>query len=308
MRLVLTFFLLFLVSCNENRGEYVSVIKVGYIPIADCGQLFLADRHGYFEQEGIKVELVKQAGGATILPALAADHVQVGFSNIASVILACSADLPIQPIAGGPVTDRASVEGGILSLKSGEVNGLADLTGRKVAVNTTKNIVHLFVSELLTKNGVDVSGVEFIGMPFPEMYPALLAGSVDAIASIEPFVTFAEEEGKVRNLGDYFTGTMERVQISTYNVLEGGPLSARQVASFRRAIARATEIAKKDRKELVAAIAAYTSLDIDQVSRVGLPTYDSSLHEESISEVSRLLLERKWIKKAFNPSQIMDWE
>ncbi len=48
-----------LTSCARKSEK----VKIGYIPIADCAQLYVAIEKGFFEQEGLEIELLGLAGG-----------------------------------------------------------------------------------------------------------------------------------------------------------------------------------------------------------------------------------------------------
>ena len=70
-------------GCTKEKDK----IKVGYIPIAECAQLYVAQEMGFFEKEGLEVEMLSLAGGAQILNALNSGSVDIGFSNVVSLVL-----------------------------------------------------------------------------------------------------------------------------------------------------------------------------------------------------------------------------
>ena len=51
--------------------------------------------------------------------------------------------------------------------------------------------------------GVDVSKVEFIELPFPDMVPTLQSGDVDAVWLVEPFQTAADEAGATKLFANF---------------------------------------------------------------------------------------------------------
>jgi len=53
------FFLSLFFSCKEKSEK----LKVGYIPISECVQLYVAKDLGYFKKYNVDVELVSLAGG-----------------------------------------------------------------------------------------------------------------------------------------------------------------------------------------------------------------------------------------------------
>jgi NitT/TauT family transport system substrate-binding protein len=284
----------------------ITKIKVGYIPIADCAQLYIAKDKGYFKENGLDVELIKLAGGAKILEALAGGSIDVAFSNVVSVMLANNAGLDFKAITGGPAVDLNHKETGVLVLKDSDIKSLKDLEGKKIAVNTRKNIVELFVTNYLIKNNVDVSKIEFVEISFPQMFQVLDSKNVDAIASIEPFVTFSTKSGKVTNLGDYFVSVLDKMEISTYNASNKYITSNKEViTNFQKAINQATLFSKSNTDELKTIIANNTKLNEEQVKDIVLPLYNNKVDVESFNEILKMVKEKKWVNEDLNSSNII---
>jgi catechol 2,3-dioxygenase-like lactoylglutathione lyase family enzyme len=78
-----------------------SQINVGAIPITDLTQLYVADDRGFFEDEGLEVEIRNFAGGAEIAPAVRGGSMDLGWSNSVSVIQAQAQGLDFTFFAGG---------------------------------------------------------------------------------------------------------------------------------------------------------------------------------------------------------------
>lgn len=290
----------------SNNEEQLVKLKLGYIPIADCAQAYIAKDKGFFEKQGLDVELVKLSGGAKILEALAGNSVDIAFSNVVSVMLANNGGLEFRAITGGPRSDKNHKETAILIRDNSEIKTLKDLEGKKIAVNTRKNIVELFVLNYLRMNNVDISNIEFVEVPFPQMYQVLSSGGVDAVATIEPFVTFSTESGGVLNLGDYLIPVHPEVELSTYNVnqklIDENP---EIVEKIKAAIKEATEYSKSNKSELRAIIANNTSLSEEQVSNIVLPYYGSKVDEISFNKILDLVKKEGWINKPLKSSDII---
>ena len=74
----------------------LGIVQVGYIPIGDCLQLYVADGMGFFRDEGISSKRQPMKGGAIIAPAVEAGEVDVGWSNAISIIIAHSKGFDFQ--------------------------------------------------------------------------------------------------------------------------------------------------------------------------------------------------------------------
>jgi NitT/TauT family transport system substrate-binding protein len=177
---------------KAGATEKLDVIRVGYIPIGDCLQLYVADGMGFFKEEGISIEKKPLKGGAVIAPAVEAGELEVGWSNAISIIIAYSKGFDFQFLSAGAI----SIEGtnrvhSLLVAKDSPIRSVSDLVGKKVAINTLGNINELSMVALADLNRVDIKRIQLLEVPFPNMEAALKRGSVDAILAVEPFVTLS---------------------------------------------------------------------------------------------------------------------
>ena len=133
---------LFSISCNKSLNRK---IRVGYIPVTHCIPLYIAEKNGLFAKAGLQVELVPLPGGPKILEALASGDIQIGFSNVASILIARDQGVPILPITGGPVETVDHRDHALMVSSSSSVKSGADLIGKKIAINSRRNIDHLMI-------------------------------------------------------------------------------------------------------------------------------------------------------------------
>lgn len=302
----------FVAGCSKHADtsqvteSKMTTIKVGYIPIADCAQLYAGIEQGFFKEEGINIELVRLAGGAKILEAMASDAVDVGFSNLVSLILANNAGLNFKAISGGPVVDIDHPETAIVALKSSQIDSIKDLEGKTVAVNTRKNIVEIMLRELMEINSVDVASVTFREIPFPKMESALVKGQVDAISLFEPFVSFARNNQNTKVISPFFSELYPTIQVSSYNATEHWLNSNNELRmAFKNAISKATHYLLKNPDASKALVAKYTSLSLEQVEGMQMPTFSDSVNMESLNKLIQLAEKNQWVKAGTVPSQLV---
>ncbi|NIS71202.1 MAG: ABC transporter substrate-binding protein [Proteobacteria bacterium] len=198
LRVLVISLLLISVGAKIGAGE-AKKIKVGILPTSSMLPLFLAQERGWYDEAGLEVELIKMRGGATILPAIAGDSIQVGYSNVISIMLARSTGLDFQIITNhvnegytkkaGEPGGYATSSSGVLVLPDSGIKGPKDLEGKKVAVNAIKNIDWMAVWEWMEKNGADPNKITWVEVGFPKMIPALMGKKVDAVEATEPFKT-----------------------------------------------------------------------------------------------------------------------
>jgi len=281
-------------------------VRVGCIPIADCATLYVGLEKGFFKDQALDIELISLAGGAKILEALAARSIDIGFSNVVSLIQARASGLNFVALTGGPIEDVNHKEHAILVRKDSSIKAPKDLAGKTIALNTRKNIDDLFVREYLEKNNVDPNKVKFVEIPFPNMEAALLSGDIDAIATNEPYVTFALLHGKSKVLDYNYIALEPKVEISTYVVSEDWLQKNPAIADkFLRAFSKSTDYILTHESEVRTIIAKYTKLDQTQAQQITLPTFGKRLTTLALQKMIDDLYKRGWIAKSLNASSII---
>jgi NitT/TauT family transport system substrate-binding protein len=260
---------------SSKQGGTVN-LKVGYVPIADCLQLYVANDKGLFTKQGLSVELLPLQSGPKIIEALSSKSVDVGISNVVSTIIGHSKGLPIVGITGGPVETEGHKTHALLVLESSPITNPKNLEGKTVAVNALRNSEHVMLRQYLEKNGVSVDSVKVVEAPFPQMEGVLKNGSVDAVMAIEPYITLAQNNKSVRVLGYPYTDVNPRSIVSIYDVrsdwLEQNPDTARK---FAAAIAEATDFINNNGNEARQILLKYTKIPQEVADKVVITEFQA---------------------------------
>jgi NitT/TauT family transport system substrate-binding protein len=293
-----------LFSCQSKNEE--TVINVGYIPIADCSQLFVAYEKGFFKDEGINVKIKEFQGGPQILEALGGQKLEIGFSNLISLILANEKGINFRAITGGPVEEVDHVENAILVLNSSGINSAKDLEGKKIAVNSKKNIIELMVREYLSKNGVDSSKVEIVEMKFPQMQAALVSKQIDAMANIEPYVTLGKKDTSIKVLSYYFTDVIPRLEISSYNANLAWLNNNKELAEkFKNAMSTATKFCNENPDEVKNVLLKYAKGNPAILKEAVLPSFTKELSQYNLQVLIEKMLKNQWLSKPINSKDLI---
>jgi NitT/TauT family transport system substrate-binding protein len=172
---------------------------------------------GYFKKRGLDVQVKPSQGGATVVPAVVSGGVDVGGSNLVSVLLAAGKGIPVKIVAPGTFVqdDPQRDFSAILVTKASHIRSPKDLEGKTMAVNTLKNVAELTAKASLAKKGVDVSKIKLTEVDFPDMLAALEQGRIDAAFEIEPFVGLGLKAGD-RVVDRPYVGTKPGLQIGCY--------------------------------------------------------------------------------------------
>lgn len=281
---------------SQDQEMTTPKIRVGYIPIADCSQLFVGLEKNFFKDEGLELDLIPMAGGAKILEALGVGELDIGFSNVVSLIFAREAGLPFVGISGGPTEDENHKEHAILVRTDGLIKKITDLEGMKIALNTRKNIDELMVTFLLKKYGVDPSTVHFIEVPFPRMLGVLSAAHVDAVAAIEPFVTLGMANTEIQRLTYNYLEIQPVTEISTYVANESWIKENDSLKEkFVRAMGKASKFANENPQDVRKFLLKYTKLKADMIQKFPLPYFSEKLSDKMLLAMLERVKELGWI-------------
>ena len=152
--------------------------------------------------EGINVKISKAALGVTPIEALASGAVDVAANNFYSYLK------PIEQ--GADIYLTAGLHGGCLRLVVGATTGIktyADLKGKTIGTNGTKNSPPPFFLVELAKGGIDpLKDVQWRTYKPAEFGPALDKGEIQAVAGIDPAPYVLVQQGKAMEIGSNMTG------------------------------------------------------------------------------------------------------
>ncbi|MFI7585301.1 ABC transporter substrate-binding protein [Kocuria sp. M1N1S27] len=279
-------------------GE-LTTVSVGVIAATDVAPLYLGIEQGFFEEEGLELDITQAQGGAAIVPSVVSGEMDFGFSNVTSLIVARSQGLPLQIIANA--NNSTGVQGedfaDVLVREDSDIQDAADLEGRTVGVNTLNNISDTTIRAAIEEQGGNPDDVEFVEIPLPDMPAALDRGEVDAIGSIEPFRTIALQDGARSAVSNYafpIDNLTVAVYFTTEDVLEQDP---EMVESFRTAIERSLEFAQENPDEVRAILPTYTQLDEELIDQLVLPSFPTEVNRESVQELADLAVQHGLIEE-----------
>jgi NitT/TauT family transport system substrate-binding protein len=276
---------------GEATGE-LTTIEVGVVPVVDVAPLYLGIEQGFFEEEGLDVQPAIAQGGAAIIPAVVNGDQEIGFSNIVSLLIGQTEDLPVQVIAQGiQATDDAENDTAAIAVPAdSDIQEPADLEGATIAINTLRNISELTVKAALEGEGVDVSTLRFVEVPLPDMVGQLESGQVDAAGLVEPFVTTGEDAGHRMIIYDRVATEPEMTIANYFTTTEYMESNPEVVEGFVTAINRSLEYATENPDEARQAIAQYTEIPPDVLERVVLPLWQTDLNVDSIENTAELMV------------------
>lgn len=147
---------------------------------------------------GVAVKWVEFPAGPQLLEGLNVGSVDVGFVGEASPIFAQAAGAQFVYIGHDPAAPQAEA---LVVLKDSPIRSVADLKGRKVALNKGSNVHYLLV-KLLEKHGLKYSDIQPVFLPPADARAAFEKKAVDAWVIWDPFLAAVEKQTGARIVAD----------------------------------------------------------------------------------------------------------
>jgi NitT/TauT family transport system substrate-binding protein len=172
---------------------------------------------------------------------------------------------------------------------------VAQLVGKKIAVNGTNSIGTLLIGVLLSDHGISPAKVRLITDPqgFPAMPARLQEGAWAAAFLAEPYITFAGEQYGGRILADLDQGSAVNFPIDGYVATTAWTQKyPKTAAAFVRAIRAGQLLADTDSAAVQAAIARYDNLGPLITTSMALSGYPTGpVNQGRIQRVAAAMLQ-----------------
>ena len=208
---------------SQDQLREISVVLDWY-PNALHAFLYDAIEKGYFEEEGLKVNIQFPSNANDAISLVAAGQAEIGLYYQQDVIIArANQDVPVKSI-GAVVQGPLNI---VLSLKDKNITSPEDLVGKTVGYAGTE-LSEALIHSIMAYVGADSSDVTLIDVGF-DLMSSMTTGNVDATIGclVNHEVPQLEEEGFAVNyfdLDDYGVPTYyEGVFLASDTMIEEEP-------------------------------------------------------------------------------------
>ena len=233
-----------------------NVIRIGY---QKYGTLVLLKARGSLEKRlaplHVEVKWTEFPAGPQLLEGLNVGSIDFGTVGEAPPIFAQAAGADLVYVGNEPAASAAEA---ILVPKDSPITSVAELKGKKVALNKGSN-VHFLLVKLLEKAGVQYKDIDTVFLTPADARAAFERGSVDAWAIWEPFFAAAQRQTGARILADG-SGVVSNHQF----FLASRPYASKRAdvtAIVLEEVAAVDQWAKTNPKEAAAALSPQIRLD-----------------------------------------------
>ena len=291
-----------MVACGSEKQEIKSektTLRVGVMGSIDAVPLVIAQQNGYFEEEGIDLDLqifkaAKDRDAA--LQAGQLDGVLCDETAI-SIYQNSGIDMKITGTTNGSWTLVAGKDSGITSL--------SDLKGKKVGISKNTMIEYL-ADDIALSNGLEVSDIEKVAIPaMPARLEALKNNQIDAAILPAPFNDTAVADGGVEITKIYNKDIMISVTAFLQEVIDK---DANAIKGFYNAYNKAIEfINSNDISEYEDIIISTVGYSEDMRGNIVLPEFKTNYlpAEENVQNVLDWSKEKGLLTKDITAKDVM---
>lgn len=182
-----------LCACSEGGLTTVSVSEVAHSVF--YAPQYAAIKLGYFEEEGLNIDLINGQGADKVMTAVLSDQVNIGFSGPEAAIYVYNEGKEDYPRVFAQMTKRDGAF--IVGREPNENFSIEDLKGKYIIGGRKGGVPEMTLEYVIKNAGLSLDELEIdTGIQFANMGGAFTGGLGDYVALFEPTASALEKEGK----------------------------------------------------------------------------------------------------------------
>jgi NitT/TauT family transport system substrate-binding protein len=269
-------------------------ISFGVLPVVQALPLFVAQDKGFFEEEGVQVELIGFRSGLEKDAAMAAGQIQGYFGDMLTSIIFGANQASMRMVATVYNTTGDQRMFAVLAAPGTGKPSLPDLAQKGIA-GSSNTVIEYVTTKLLNKEapGAKLEMVETKNIL--ARIPMLLEGQVAGAVLPEPLVTLVEKRGATVVADDRGLGITPTTLLFTNEFIEQ---DTDKVKAFLKATTRAARFIRENPDGARAAMIKYTRIPEPLQQAFPIPAFgDPSVPSRELTMDSYNWLKAKGILK-----------
>lgn len=279
-----------LISASPASALDDAIMRINFTPWGMHAPWIAGKAQGFFEEEGIELEIRPPSGGQQNEVFIGTGREQFGLANADSFIKARASGLPVVAI----MADQPDTPFSVISLEKNGIDTPEKMEGKKLAWFQTN--VEGLLEPLLNAGGLTRDDIEFVAVARGSEVQMLAAEQVDALFGYAfgqsltlEMRGFPTNVMPVKNFGAKFYGT---VVYTNEDMIENNP---ELVERFLRAAIKSYSWTADNKREAVAEVIKLSpdrDLDLEtQKSEIIFGLYDSQEYANGFG----MMNDEKWI-------------
>ncbi len=292
------FALLPLSACGGNDGG-LKTLRINEVTHSVFyAPMYLADSLGYFEEEGIKIQLVNGGGADKVMTAVLSNSADIGFCGPEAAFYVAAGGTSDVPTVFGQLTQR---DGSFLVSRNDEADTFrwTDLKGKEILAGRQGGVPAMTFEYILREKGFTDEDINFnFDVSFNNMTAAFLEGTAQYCTMFEPTASEVQQEGRgyiVAAVGEASGVVPYTSYIAKRSWLEKNTETAK---GFLRAMLRAVEyaetrtasdIAEKLTKHFPDTSAELLAASVENYRKIDAWATDLKMTEESFDRLQDII-------------------
>ena len=307
--------IIFIITKNSK-----TVVKDNKVKVAEVAHSifyapqYIADKKGFFKEEGIEVEFILTPGADKVTSAVLSKDVDIGFCGSEASIYVYKNNKKDYIVNFASLTNKDGSF--IVSREKIDNFSLEDLKGKYIIGGRKGGMPEMTLEYTLKENGISLDEVTIdTSVEFANMASAFISGTGDFVTLFEPSATKLENEGKgyvVASLGEYGGNT----PYTSYNALKSYIKNNKDtIKKFTKAINKGLDyVSKTDNKTLAKELLDYfPDMKEDELEKMverykGINAWKKTTYfsEKEFDHMEDILIEAKELDKKVPFKDLVD--
>lgn len=253
--LITTVAIIMLAGCSRTEEEGLTVVRVSEV----TRSVFYAPQYaaielGFFEDEGLEIDLITSDGADRVMTALLTNAVDIGFSGPEAALYVFNQGRADFAVVFAQVTQR---DGSFLIAREPNPDFTwEDIRGSYVLAGRRGGMPYMVLEYVVSQNGL-IPGIDVelnTTIQFAAMVSAFLGGTGDFVTAFEPVASTLELEGRgfvIASVGEASGAIPYTAYYALGSFIESNP---EVIQGFTNAIARGQQWVMENTPERIAEV------------------------------------------------------
>lgn len=170
-------------------------LKIGQLPIVDGLPFWVAEKNGYYQQQGVNVELITFKSALERDAALEGGQIDGVLNDIlsAATLYAKGTKVQITSLAQGATKAEGPIA--IIAAPNSGITSIDQLKGVEIGISNN-SMIHYVTDKLLLENGFKPEEIKTTNIAqIPVRFEALMSGQIKAATMPDPLLSLAITKG-----------------------------------------------------------------------------------------------------------------
>ena len=228
-----------LAACMPGSQAEDATLKMGLLPILDVLPIYVAEQKGYFEAEGIKVELVPAKSAQERDALMQAGEIDGMLNDLVSTGLFNRDEVQIKIVATARRAYPESPQMRVLAAPGSGITSAQDLAGVPIGISQN-TVIEYITDRMLAAEGLSPDQIQIVEVSaIPVRFEQLMAGQIQAATLPDPLAQGALAAGATLVVDDsQYTHYSQSVLSFSTGAIESKPNTiGKFLTAWNRAVA-----------------------------------------------------------------------